>query len=114
MPVLALDGEIDLHYAPVLRSLLGAKIKESCPALVLDLSKVSFIDSTGFAALLEYARDSAAFSGALCLVGLRPPVWNAFAIARLDQAFQVFPARVEAAAALNAHSVRPAGPLLFH
>jgi anti-anti-sigma factor len=44
--VFALEGEIDFHYAPVLRSLFQAKIKAQAPALVLDLAGVDYIDST--------------------------------------------------------------------
>ncbi len=47
--VFCLQGEIDLHYSPVLRSLCQSKIKARCPVLILDLSGVDYIDSTGLA-----------------------------------------------------------------
>ena len=54
--IFVLEGEIDLHYAPVLRSLLQGKVAARNAALVLDLSGVSFIDSSGLAAMIEYFR----------------------------------------------------------
>jgi anti-sigma B factor antagonist len=114
IPVLELEGEVDGHFAPVLRSLLKAKAKAACPALVLDLSRLSFIDSTGIAALVEYVRDAVSFGGALCLVGLTEPVRSIFTIARLERAFPIFDHRVEATAALHAGRVPLAGTALFH
>ncbi|HEV2718359.1 MAG TPA: STAS domain-containing protein, partial [Terriglobales bacterium] len=49
--VFALRGEIDLHFAPALRSVLQAKINKHCPALIVDLAQVSFIGSTGLSVL---------------------------------------------------------------
>ena len=71
--IFALQGEIDLHYAPVLRSLLQNKIKARCPSLILDLSAVDYIDSTGLATIIEYFRDAAEYGGVLCLA--RRLVW---------------------------------------
>ena len=56
--IFALSGAIDLHYVPTLRSLFQSKLKERCPALIVDLSALDFIDSTGLATLIEYHRDA--------------------------------------------------------
>jgi hypothetical protein len=42
--IFALSGAIDLHYAPTLRSLFQSKLNERCPALIVDLNAVDFID----------------------------------------------------------------------
>ncbi len=88
--ILAMEGEIDLHYAPVLRSLLQGKVKEHCPALVLDLAGVTFIDSAGLAAIVEYFRDASRYEGVLCLTGLNEDLRTVFEIVRLDQVIPVF------------------------
>ena len=72
--VFALEGEIDLHFAPVLRDMLQAKLKSHCPALILDFEDVDFIDSRGIAAIIEYYRDSAEYGGRICLAALSPEV----------------------------------------
>ncbi len=94
--IFALEGEIDLHYAPVLRSLFKTKLNEKAPALLLDLSKVSYIDSTGLAAIIEYFRDSAVHGGVLCLVGLNDQLRTTFEIVRLDQTIRIFATQTEA------------------
>jgi len=70
--IFALSGAIDLHYAPTLRALFQSKLNKRCPALVVDLTAVDFIDSTGLATLIEYHRDAAAHGGVFSLAGVNP------------------------------------------
>ena len=83
--VFYLQGEIDLHYSPVLRSLCQSKIKARCPVLILDLSEVDYIDSTGLAVVMEYFRDTAEYGGILCLTGLNEKLKTIFEIVGLDR-----------------------------
>ncbi len=94
--IFALEGEIDLHYAPVLRRLLQTKLKNKTPMLLLDLSQVDYIDSTGLATIIEYFRDAGEFSGVLCLVGLNSQLKTIFEIVRLDKTIPIFVTRTEA------------------
>ncbi len=88
--VLELEGEIDMHFAPVLRRLLSGKRDTQCPALLLDLSKVEFIDSTGLAVILAHLRDTAAYNGRFCIGGLSENVRTIFEIVRLERAMPIF------------------------
>src|SRR6476646_2388093 len=99
--ILAMEGEIDLHYAPVLRALLQGKVREQCPALVVDLKNVDFIDSAGLAAIVEYFRDASRYDGVLCLTGLNENLRTVFEIVRLDRVIPVFATNAEAIAALR-------------
>ena len=94
--IFALEGEIDLHYAPVLRSLFQSKIKARCPALILDLSAVDYVDSSGLASIIEYFRDAGEYGGILCLAGLCETVLTTFRIVQLDSTIPIFPSRQEA------------------
>jgi anti-anti-sigma factor len=49
----AVAGEIDLSSAGDLRAAVTAAAGEGCERLLLDLSAVDFIDSTGLGGLLE-------------------------------------------------------------
>ena len=112
--VLALEGEIDLHYAPVLRSLLQAKIRSRCPVLIVDLSGVNFIDSAGLAALIEYFRDASYHGGVLCLTGLNETLRTIFEIVRLDQVIPMFATAAAAQVAFHGGMVQPPSADLFH
>lgn len=111
--VLLLEGEVDLHYAPVLRALLQGKVAAHCPALILDLRRVSFIDSSGLAAIIEYFRDAGEYGGLLCLVGMNDSLKTIFEIVRLDKVIPIFETAAEAKAALAEGSIQPPGEALF-
>ena len=59
--------------------------------LVVDLSKVSYIDSSGLAVLIEAMQNVEAYGGRFFLAGLQENVRPIFEIARLDQVFIIFP-----------------------
>lgn len=111
--ILALAGEIDLHFAPVLRQLLDDKSKCECPALVLDLSEVSFIDSSGIAAILVGLRDAEKFGGIFCIGGISDALKAILHVIRLEMAMAIFSTRAEALAAISARKITKPGRPLF-
>ena len=111
--IFALEGEIDLHYAPVLRSLFQAKIQRQTPALILELAGVDYIDSTGLATVIEYFRDASRHGGVLCLASLHPNLKTAFQIVGLDRSIPAFETLSEAIAALKCGAVQPPPESLF-
>ena len=50
--VLPLEGEIDLHVSPRIAASLNAMMKDKPKLIVVDLAQVSYIDSSGLAALI--------------------------------------------------------------
>src|SRR5256885_12991624 len=88
--ILRLSGEIDLQYAPALRKILREKIAAHCPALIIDLSGVEYIDSSGLATFVEYFRDARAFGGTLALAALSNRVNTIFELVRLNELLPVF------------------------
>lgn len=87
--ILALEGEIDLHALPRIATELGALIKERPEKLVIDLSNVSYIDSSGLAMLIDGMQQVEAYRGKLYLVGMQETVRGIFETSRLDQAFRM-------------------------
>ncbi len=89
--ILSLEGEIDLHVSPQISASLAALVDKKPPHLVVDLSKVSYIDSSGLAILIEAMQNVARYGGKFALSGLQESVRPIFEIARLDQVFRIFP-----------------------
>ncbi|MEP6937055.1 MAG: STAS domain-containing protein [Chthoniobacterales bacterium] len=89
--VLPLEGEIDLHVSPRVTASLGAMVEEKPKQLVVDLSRVSYIDSSGLAALIEGMQNVEKYGGKFALAGLQENVRPIFEIARLDQVFRIYP-----------------------
>ena len=89
--VLPLEGEIDLHVSPRVTAALATMIEKKPTRLVVDLSAVTYIDSSGLAALIEGMQNVDAYGGKFILVGLQDNVKPIFEIARLDRVFIIFP-----------------------
>jgi anti-sigma B factor antagonist len=96
--VLPLEGEIDLHVAPELTRTF-AKIIESRPSrLVVDLSAVKYIDSSGLAILIRAVQDVESYGGRLMIAAARKNVRFIIDRAKLSEFFITFP-HVDAALA---------------
>lgn len=96
--VIALAGEIDLENAgDVRKSLLGA-LKQKKDLLV-DLSAVSYIDSSGIASLVEGLQVARKQKNELCLVAVSQRALRVLELARLDKVFSIY---ADVAAALAA------------
>ncbi len=89
--VFPLEGEIDLHVSPGIATSLKSMIAEKPKQLVVDLSRVSYIDSSGLAVLIEAMQNVNAYGGKFSLAGLQEGVRPIFEIARLDQVFRIYP-----------------------
>jgi anti-sigma B factor antagonist len=98
--VLPLKGEIDLHVSPALRQSLNAMTEKKPERMVIDLSRATYIDSAGLAALILAMQTVQAYGGRFFLTGLRETMRSIFETSRLDQVFQIFP-DVDAALTAN-------------
>jgi anti-sigma B factor antagonist len=89
--VLALEGDIDLHVSPAVRESLNAMIKKKPEWIVIDFSRVTYIDSAGVAALILAMQEVEAYGGKFFLSGLQETLRSIFEISRLDRTFRIFP-----------------------
>jgi anti-anti-sigma factor len=88
---LPLEGEIDLHVSPRIEGALTRMIKQRPERIVVDLSGVTFIDSSGLAALVHAKQNLNAYGGQLTISGMNDNVRPIFEMARLDQFFLIDP-----------------------
>ncbi|MBA3747081.1 MAG: STAS domain-containing protein [Solirubrobacterales bacterium] len=88
--VISVRGEIHLSTAPRLSQRLQAAIDDDSRAIVLDLSAVEFIDSTGLSVLLSGLRRMNQVQGRMALVCANPTVLRLFEITSLDETFDIF------------------------
>lgn len=101
--VVSVRGEIHLATAPEFSERLNDVIAEGRTAVVVDLTEVGFIDSTGLSVLLSGLRQVTQAYGAMALVCANPTVLRLFQITSLDTTFVIFAGR-EAACAHVVHS----------
>lgn len=97
--VLEVRGEVDVHSATHLKDRLSQIIGAGQQSVVVDLSWLSFIDSTGLGALVA-ARNQAQQTGAvLRLVCRSERMLKLFRITGLDAVFDIYPTVPQAIAA---------------
>jgi anti-sigma B factor antagonist len=89
--VLLLQGDIDLHVSPAITASLNAMIKKKPERIVIDLSRATYIDSAGMAALILAMQDVEAYGGKFFLSGLQETIRSIFEISRLDRIFRIVP-----------------------
>ncbi len=93
--ILTASGDVDLSGSPLLRQELK---KHAGKKIVVDLSAVPYMDSSGLATLVEAMQSSRKGGGQLFLCALGDRVRSIFSIAKLESVFKIVPS-VEAALA---------------
>jgi anti-sigma B factor antagonist len=99
--VIAARGEIDLFTAPDFKQVLTETIEGGEHRVVIDLTEVSFLDSTALGVLIGAVKRLRSRGGALAIVNTDASIAKTFAITGLDQIFTILPTREEALAALD-------------
>jgi anti-sigma B factor antagonist len=94
--LIAVRGEVHVSTAPEFSERLNEAIATGKTGVVIDMSAVEFIDSTGLSVLLNALRRVTRQQGRLALVVSNPTVLRLFEITRLDSTFDIAPTRAEA------------------
>ncbi|MFK0731885.1 MAG: STAS domain-containing protein [Gloeotrichia echinulata GP01] len=63
-----LTGLLDAFSEPTFRKVLGSKIEEGPKHIILDLSQIDFVDSSGLGALVQLAKQAQNADGTLQIV----------------------------------------------
>lgn len=91
--VIVAKGEVHVSTANALSGALSAALDSGHTSIVLDLTGVGFIDSTGLSVLLNGLRRVTRARGRLALVCVSPTVLRLFAITKLDTTFDIVSTR---------------------
>ena len=96
-----LSGEVDLYTAPRFKEDLVGLIETGVEAIVVDLSRVTFIDSTALGVIIGGVKRLRERDGRLVIVAGSRPVVRILGITGLDKVLTVFDTREAALAALQ-------------
>lgn len=91
-------GEIDLDTSRPLRESLGEQIVDGNVHVIVDLTQVTFIDSTALGALIGARRRAQSFHGSFAVVCDNRTLLKMFTITGLDQVFTMHTTLDEATA----------------
>ncbi|MEX2218330.1 MAG: STAS domain-containing protein [Phycisphaerales bacterium] len=96
---IAPEGDVDLARSPTLRAALRQALAAKPQRLVVDLTGVDYMDSSGVATLVEALQTARRGSTRLVLCAMKERVRSIFEIARLDGVFTIVDSREKAATA---------------
>jgi anti-sigma B factor antagonist len=97
--VIGVAGRVTAATAPDLRAAIRRLVEAGRPEIVIDLSGVSFLDSSGLAALVSGLKATREAAGWLRVAAVREEVRSIFTLTMLDRVFSLYPDVVAAEAA---------------
>ena len=94
--IVSVRGEVDVYSAPTLRKSLQDLMDDEHPSLLVDLTEIAFIDSTGLGVLVAGQNRASELGGKLNLVCAQERVLKLFRITGLDEVFGIYSTRADA------------------
>lgn len=88
--VVALNGDVDLQTSPEARRIL-LEVVSNHRIVVVDLSAVSYIDSSGIASLVEALQRGRQSGSRLALASVSEAALRVLQLAKLDKVFKIYP-----------------------
>jgi anti-sigma B factor antagonist len=88
MVVVSFEGDVDLESSPAARKVLLEQVGRKRD-VVVDLSRVEYIDSSGVASLVEAYQDSRRHGMQFALAAVSPRALRVLQLARLDKVFTI-------------------------
>lgn len=84
------EERIDAHNSGELKEIVLKLIEQGDANIVVQLSGVRFVDSSGLGALLSGFKNAASKSGKLVLSNIQPQVLSMFELTRLNRVFEIY------------------------
>lgn len=96
VPLIELEGEVDVYTAPQLKQQMIGLLEAGSNEMVVDLSKVEYLDSTALGVLIGGLKRVRERDGNLPLICPSPRIRRVFEITGLDKIFDIFNSESEA------------------
>jgi anti-sigma B factor antagonist len=87
--VIAVRGQVDMSTSPALRRALQERVATQAALLVVNLTEVGYIDSSGVATLVETLKETSRYGGRLRLCGMNDTLRGVFEMSRLESIFDI-------------------------
>jgi anti-sigma B factor antagonist len=83
------DGEIDINTAPDIKKHFEKVLSKKAPKIVINFAKVTYVDSSGLATLVEILKLMRTYGGKMKLSNLSPKIKSLFEITKLEKLFDI-------------------------
>ena len=97
--ILAPTGRLDITTAWQFRLKLQESISEETPHILVNLSEVNFIDSSGLTSLVAGMRDADKIDGTFRICNVHPEAKLVFEVTMMDSVFEIYETEDDALAA---------------
>ena len=94
------EGDIDINCSPDLKKVFDKLVSQKTPKIVIEMTKVVYVDSSGLATLVGILKNMRSYGGKMRLAGMSPKVKSLFEITKLDKLFEIMASEDEAIAGL--------------
>lgn len=88
--LLDIVGEIDLYNAPEIKDIINKLIEVQKYNVIINLEKVSYIDSSGIGALISSLSNLKKYQGGLKIINVFASVRKVFELTKLTSFFEIF------------------------
>ena len=99
--ILDIQGEIDLYNAPEIKDTMQKLIKAQKYSIIINLEKVSYIDSSGIGALISSLSNLKKYQGSLKIINVYASVKKVFELTKLTSFFEIYDSEEEAISKFN-------------
>lgn len=90
VPVVELQGEIDLSTAAVFKETVYKVIESGKTDIIIDLNGLEFMDSTGLGVLVAALKKTSTEGGKISLICDKRNILKVFSITGLDKVFSIY------------------------
>jgi len=89
LTVCHIDGEIDINSSPAIKKSFDKLISQKTLKIVINLSKVTYVDSSGLATLVEILKNMRSYGGRMRLACMSVKIKSLFEITKLEKLFEI-------------------------
>lgn len=101
LTVCYVDGEININSSPDIKKAFDKLISKKTPRVVINLSKVTYVDSSGLATLVEILKNMRSYGGKMRLTNLSSKIKSLFEITKLEKLFEIMADEADAIVNFN-------------
>jgi anti-sigma B factor antagonist len=99
--ILDINGEIDLYNAPEIKETIKNQMEQGKNQIIINLDKVSYIDSSGIGVLISSLSNLKKAGGGLKIIHVYASVRKVFELTKLTSFFDIYDSEQEALAAFG-------------
>ncbi len=88
--VVSLRGELDVESSQEMKNEVRKQISSEAPNVVIDLTNVSYVDSSGLGTLIALQKDARFNGGSLSIVGASQQIRRVMKMTNLDKLFELY------------------------